>query len=53
MSKQIKILFCFHYSILNNGGVRSMVDIIENIIKKDGVTVYVVYPTRKETALII
>ena len=51
MSKQIKILFCFHYSILNNGGVRSMVDIIENIIKKDGVTVYVVYPTRKETAI--
>lgn len=28
-----------------------MVDIIENIIKKDGVTVYVVYPTRKETAI--
>ena len=51
MSKQIKILFCFHYSILNNGGVRSMVDIIVNIIKKDGVTVYVVYPTRKETAI--
>ncbi|OQQ74976.1 glycosyl transferase [Ligilactobacillus salivarius] len=51
MNKQIKILFCFHYSILNNGGVRSMVDIIENIIKKDGVTVYVVYPTRKETAI--
>lgn len=51
MSKQVKILFCFHYSILNNGGVRSMVDIIGNIIKKDGVTVYVVYPTRKETAI--
>ena len=51
MNKQIKILFCLHYANLNNGAVRSLVDIIENIVKRDGVTVYVVYPTRRDTAI--
>ncbi len=51
MGEKIKILFCFHYSDLNNGGIRSMIDVIENVIKNDNVIVYIVYPTRKNTAI--
>ena len=51
MDEKVKILFCLHYSDLNNGGIRSMIDVIENIIKNDNVTVYIVYPTRKNTAI--
>ena len=51
MNKQIKILFCLHHPNINNGAIRSIVDVIENLVKKYDITVYVVYPTRKETAI--
>ena len=51
MSKQIKILFCLHHPNINNGAIRSIVDVIENLVKKYDITVYVVYPTRRSTAI--
>ncbi|MYY30884.1 glycosyltransferase family 4 protein [Ligilactobacillus salivarius] len=51
MNKQIKILFCLHHPNINNGAIRSIVDVIENLVKKYDITVYVVYPTRRSTAI--
>lgn len=49
--KSCNVLFCFHYSGINNGAVRSMVDVIETLIKKYKINAYVIYPDKKESAI--
>lgn len=49
--KKLNILFCLHYSGLNNGAVRSMVDIIETLVKKYNINAYVIYPDKKGSAI--
>lgn len=51
IDKKIKVLFCFHYSNLYNGGVRSMVDVIENLMKKGDIIAYAVFPTFQGSAI--
>lgn len=46
-----RILFCFHYSDLNNGAVRSMVDVIETLIKVYNVEAYIIYPDHRGSAI--
>lgn len=46
-----RILFCFHYSGLNNGAVRSMVDVIETLIKEYNVEAYIIYPDHRGSAI--
>ena len=45
------ILFLFHSSNLNNGATRSMIDVIENLIKRPNVNIVVLYPDKKGTAI--
>ncbi len=45
------ILFLFHSSNLNNGATRSMIDVIENLIKRPNVKIVVLYPDKKGTAI--
>ena len=54
MEKNLKknnILFCLHYSGLNNGAVRSLVDVIEELIKNESVSAYVIYPDCRGSAI--
>lgn len=45
------ILFFFHSSDLNNGATRSMIDVIENLVKNDDVNVVVLYPDKRGSAI--
>ena len=49
--KKNNILFCLHYSGLNNGAVRSLVDVIEELIKNESVSAYVIYPDCRGSAI--
>lgn len=48
---KLNVLFLFHYSDLNNGAVRSMVDVIETLISKYKVNAIVVYPDNRGSAI--
>lgn len=49
--KIISVLFLFHYTDMNNGAVRSMVDVIESLICKYSVKTTVVYPSERGSAI--
>ena len=49
--KEKRVLFCLHCSELNNGAVRSLVDVIENLIKKYNVKAYVIYIDNRGSAI--
>lgn len=49
--KEKNILFLLHCSDLNNGATRSMVDVIENLVKKENVKIIVIYPDKEGSAI--
>lgn len=48
---QKNILFLLHNSNLNNGATRSLVDIIENLVKHKDIKIVVAYPNETGTAI--
>lgn len=50
-SKEKNILFCLHYSGLNNGAVRSLVDVVEQLVEKYDVNAFVIYPDKGGSAI--
>lgn len=50
-NNEINVLFFFHYSGLNNGAVRSMVDVIERLVISKNVHIVVIYPDQRGTAI--
>lgn len=48
---KLNVLFLFHYSDLNNGAVRSMVDVIETLINKYRINAIVIYPDNRGSAI--
>lgn len=45
--RKINVLFLFHYSGLNNGAVRSMVDVISTLVHEEKIKAVVLYPDKK------
>lgn len=46
-----RVLFCLHYSDLNNGAVRSLIDVVEVLINEYNVKAYVIYPDHRGSAI--
>lgn len=46
-----KVLFCLHYSGLNNGAVRSLIDVVEVLIKEYNVQAFIIYPDKRGNAI--
>lgn len=49
--RKINVLFLFHYSGLNNGAVRSMVDVISTLVHEEKIKAVVLYPDKKNSAI--
>ena len=45
------VLFCLHYSSMNNGAVRSLVDVVEYLIINNEINAYIVYLDKKGDAI--
>ena len=50
MGRRRNVLFIFHCSDLNNGGVRSMIDVLDRLIEEGHINVFAAFPEINGTA---
>ena len=50
-NSKITVLFCFHDGNKNNGGNRSLIDVIDNLLEKKNVEILAAFPVKEGSAI--
>ena len=50
-NSKITVLFCFHDGNKNNGGNRSLIDVIDNLLEKKNIEILAAFPVKEGSAI--